>query len=275
MKLATLRDGSRDGQLVVVSPEGALAHHAAPRAGTLQQLLDDWNFLSPQLQDLATTLAQGKPRHAFPFDPALAAAPLRRAPTCLFAPSPAAALAPLAGDPLWGASEGLPVSAAPHAPPDGSGFTPQPLLAVVTGDIAQGAGGEAALDAVRLLLAGVAWQAASDERGSPLALQFFPLAVTPDELPAGTVLRLQVLAGGLSAPMPAPQQDGTADLTLAAFAAPLARWLHLRPLRAGAVVALGLAALPWPADANGRLRLVDADGLPVFGEMDLLAPVRA
>jgi fumarylacetoacetate (FAA) hydrolase len=41
--------------------------------------LDDWNFLSPQLEDLSQTLNQGKARHAFPFDPKLCMAPLPRA----------------------------------------------------------------------------------------------------------------------------------------------------------------------------------------------------
>jgi fumarylacetoacetate (FAA) hydrolase len=45
----------------------------------LQQVLDDWNFLSPQLQDLYETLNQGKARHAFAFDPKMCMAPLPRA----------------------------------------------------------------------------------------------------------------------------------------------------------------------------------------------------
>ena len=52
MKLATYRDGSRDGQLVVVSRDLGTAHYATGIAARLQQVLDDWNFLSPQLQDL-------------------------------------------------------------------------------------------------------------------------------------------------------------------------------------------------------------------------------
>ena len=79
MKLATYKDGSRDGQLVVVSRDLGLAHFASGIATRLQQVLDDWNFLSPQLEDLATTLNHGKARHAFPFDPAMCAAPLPRA----------------------------------------------------------------------------------------------------------------------------------------------------------------------------------------------------
>ncbi len=79
MKLATYKDGSRDGQLVVVSRDLATAHYATGIAAKLQQVLDDWNFMSPQLQDLYDTLNQGKARHAFPFDPKMCMAPLPRA----------------------------------------------------------------------------------------------------------------------------------------------------------------------------------------------------
>jgi fumarylacetoacetate (FAA) hydrolase len=79
MKLATLRDGSRDGQLAVVSRDLATAHFASGIAGRLQQVLDDWDFLAPQLDDLYQTLNEGRARHAFPFDPAQCMAPLPRA----------------------------------------------------------------------------------------------------------------------------------------------------------------------------------------------------
>ena len=79
MKLATYKDGSRDGQLVVVSRDLSMAHYATGIATRLQQVLDDWNFLSPQLQDLYETLNQGKARHAFAFDPKMCMAPLPRA----------------------------------------------------------------------------------------------------------------------------------------------------------------------------------------------------
>ena len=70
MKLATYNDSSRDGQLVVVSRDLSTAHYATGIAARLQQVLDDWGFLSPQLQDLYETLNNGKARHAFPFEPA-------------------------------------------------------------------------------------------------------------------------------------------------------------------------------------------------------------
>ena len=79
MKLATYKDGSRDGQLVVVSRDLSTAHYATGIANKMQQVLDDWGFIAPQLVDLSETLNQGKTRHAFPFDPVMCMAPLPRA----------------------------------------------------------------------------------------------------------------------------------------------------------------------------------------------------
>jgi fumarylacetoacetate (FAA) hydrolase len=79
MKLATYKDGSRDGQLVVVSRDLQSAHYATGIASKLQQVLDDWNFMSPQLQDLYDALNAGRSRHAFPFEAARCMAPLPRA----------------------------------------------------------------------------------------------------------------------------------------------------------------------------------------------------
>ncbi len=79
MKLATYKDGSRDGQLVVVSRDLSNAHYATGIASKLQQVLDDWGFMSPQLQDLSDALNAGRARHAFPFEPAQCMAPLPRA----------------------------------------------------------------------------------------------------------------------------------------------------------------------------------------------------
>jgi len=79
MKLATYKDGSRDGQLVVVSRDLSTAHYATGIANKMQQVLDDWGFIAPQLVDLYETLNLGKTRHAFPFDPAMCMAPLPRA----------------------------------------------------------------------------------------------------------------------------------------------------------------------------------------------------
>jgi fumarylacetoacetate (FAA) hydrolase len=79
MKLASYKDGSRDGQLVVVSRDLRSAHYASGIATRLQQALDDWSFISPQLQELSQSLNHGKAHHAFAFEPRQCMAPLPRA----------------------------------------------------------------------------------------------------------------------------------------------------------------------------------------------------
>ena len=79
MKLATLKDGSRDGRLVVVSRDLTRAIPALPIAKTLQQLIEHWDELAPALQLRYEALERGDLAEAFAFDPAQAMAPLPRA----------------------------------------------------------------------------------------------------------------------------------------------------------------------------------------------------
>ena len=79
MKLATLKDGTRDGMLVVVSRDLKTAHVADGIAPTLQAALDDWAFIAPQLADLYLLLNEGHARRPFDFDPAKCMSPLPRA----------------------------------------------------------------------------------------------------------------------------------------------------------------------------------------------------
>ncbi len=79
MKLATLNDGTRDGQLMVVSRDLKTAHVADGIAPTLQAALDDWAFIAPQLATLYDDLNGGRTRRPFDFDPARCMAPLPRA----------------------------------------------------------------------------------------------------------------------------------------------------------------------------------------------------
>jgi len=79
MKLATLKDGTRDGMLAVVSRDLKTAHVADGIAPTLQAALDDWGFIAPQLLDLSLLLNEGRARRPFDFDPANCMAPLPRA----------------------------------------------------------------------------------------------------------------------------------------------------------------------------------------------------
>jgi fumarylacetoacetate (FAA) hydrolase len=203
MKLATYKDGSRDGQLVVVSRDMSQAHYASHVANRLQQVLDDWNFLSPQLQDIFDALNAGRARHAFPFDPAQCMAPLPRAYQWVSAaayPSHAELLRKAAGAPapeqtsgpamhqgasdaLWGAHDPLRCANEAFGLDFGAG------VAVVTGDIPQECAADRALDGVRLLMlcnqASLHHLLSAD--GSPgvqsrPGTAFSPVAITPDEL---------------------------------------------------------------------------------------------
>lgn len=79
MQLATLKDGSRDGQRLVVSRALRMATSADAIAPTLQRVLDDWAFHAPQLAQLYDALNQGRARHAFALEPAQCRAPVPRA----------------------------------------------------------------------------------------------------------------------------------------------------------------------------------------------------
>lgn len=79
MKLATLKDGSRDGQLIIVSRDLKTAQIADGVAPTLQRALDDWNFIAPQLEQMYAQLNAGRGTNTFDFDPKNCMAPLPRA----------------------------------------------------------------------------------------------------------------------------------------------------------------------------------------------------
>ncbi len=207
MKLATLKDGSRDGQLVVVSRDLTQAHFATGIATTLQRVLDDWNFLSPQLEDLYATLNGGKARHAFPFEPRQCMAPLPRAfqwadgsaylnhVELVRKARGAEVPASFYEDPLMyqGGSDDFlgPCDDAPFGSAEW-GIDFEAEVAVVTGDVAMGTGPDAALDGVRLLMLVNDWSLrnlipAELAKGfgffqSKPATAFGPVAVTPDEV---------------------------------------------------------------------------------------------
>jgi fumarylacetoacetate (FAA) hydrolase len=79
MKLATLKDGTRDGQLMVVARDLKTAQLADGVARTLQRALDDWTFIAPQLEAIYLDLNHGRARRSFDFEPANCMAPLPRA----------------------------------------------------------------------------------------------------------------------------------------------------------------------------------------------------
>lgn len=79
MKLATLKNGLRDGRLVVVSRDLARAVDAAPVAATMQAAIENWSTVEPALRARYDALNAGALPDAFDFDTTQAAAPFPRA----------------------------------------------------------------------------------------------------------------------------------------------------------------------------------------------------
>jgi len=78
VKLATLRDGSRDGRLLVVRRDGDAAAPAPDAWPTMQRALDDWTAAEPALRAIAADLDRGA-HDGMQLDHARLAAPLPRA----------------------------------------------------------------------------------------------------------------------------------------------------------------------------------------------------
>ena len=78
MKLATQRDGSPDGRLLVVSADNESAS-PVDRIATLQQALDRWAEAEPLLRAVSRKLEAGTARDAVAFRPETIMAPLPRA----------------------------------------------------------------------------------------------------------------------------------------------------------------------------------------------------
>jgi fumarylacetoacetate (FAA) hydrolase len=206
MKLGTLDDGSRDGQLVVVNRAGTRLLPASGIADTLQRALDDWQECAPRLRELAHSLEIGARAGA----EALRArwlAPLPRAyewvdgsaylnHLILVRRARGAEPPPtLETDPLV-YQGGSSVLLAPYSPfplPNVEwGLDFEAEVSVVLGDVPRGIGPQAAERCVRLLMLANDWSyrnliPAEIAKGfgffnSKPSTAFSPFAVTPDEL---------------------------------------------------------------------------------------------
>jgi len=264
MKLATYKDGSRDGQLVVVSRDLSTAHYATGIANRMQQVLDDWGFIAPQLQDLYETLNQGKARHAFPFDSTLCMAPLPRAyqwadgsayinhVELVRASRDALVPESFYADPLMyqgGSDDFIGPTDDVVCPSESYGIDFEAELAVITGDVPMQATPEQALEGIRLVML------ANDvslrnlipnelAKGfgffqSKPATAFSPVAVTLDELgdawDAGRLhLTMQSTWNGRKVGM----CDAGPDMTFH-FGQLIAHICKTRRVRAGSIVGSG------------------------------------
>ena len=278
MKLATYKDGSRDGQLVVASRDLATACYATGIASRLQQVFDDWDFMSPQLQDVYDALNAGRARHAFPFDPVQCMAPLPRA--CQWAsncaqPShaePAAEGARTVPLMRHGASDDFagpcdPILVASDALDIGFG----PGIAVVTGDVRRGATADQALDAVRLVLLVNDVSLGKPVHGE-LAAAFSPVAVTPDELcTAWRGGRLHLALQSTLSGRKVGQCDAGDGMTFH-FGQLIAHLTRSRNVRAGSIVgsgAIGKQGAEFMASGDTiRIEVKGLDGRSMFGAIE-------
>lgn len=264
MKLATLKEGGRDGTLVVVSRDLTRCQRVPAIARTLQAALDDWATAAPQLAEVAAALENGAARHAEPFDAARCHSPLPRAYQWadgsayvnhveLVRKARGATMPPeFWTDPLMyqGGSDSFvgprdPIWAADEA----WGIDFEAEVAVVTGDVRMGAAPADCRHAIRLLMLvnDVSLRnliPAELAKGfgflqSKPATAFSPVAVTPDELGAawdGGRLHRPLLVQLDGEPFGRP--DAGVDMTFD-FPQLIAHVAKTRELEAGSIVGSG------------------------------------
>jgi fumarylacetoacetate (FAA) hydrolase len=78
MKLATIKNGTRDGRLAVVSSDLSQAIYADDIAATLLVAIEDWSRVEAPLRARAEVLSRGAAAAAMRFDPSRAMSPLPR-----------------------------------------------------------------------------------------------------------------------------------------------------------------------------------------------------
>ena len=268
MKLATLRDGSRDGQLIVVSRDlmhAHLAHHIAP---TLQRALDDWSFIAPQLEDLYESLNQNKARHSFSFDTQDCLAPLPRAYGHYQIQGAAAHVLP--SNQLIGGLEPI------RFLDETSTKTLTPGLAAITDHVAIAAGPKESATRILLMMMGVQWmQAQSAEQAQSEMFSFAPVAVTPDELGGWPLIKADDQPKN-NKPLWKSRRNDEAAVAISHpdsfgdFGAALSRIARNRPISAGTIVSMPLAASDALMMLGDRLRIdlkLDQKH-SIFGEID-------
>lgn len=263
MKLATLKDGSRDGRLVLVSKDLSTYTDATDIAPTLQAAMDDWATMAPRLKTLAAALEAGDVP-TMPFDQSAAESPLPRAyqwadgsayinhVELVRKARGAEVPASFYDDPLMYQGVSGP-NLAPHAPipfTDMSwGYDMEGEIAVITDDVPLGVSEADALGHIKLILlcndvslrglipAELGKGFGFVQSKPPCA--FSPVAVTPDELgnhwKDGLVHHaLHVDYNGAPFGRPLAHKDATFSLArLVSHAA------KTRPLIAGTIVGSG------------------------------------
>jgi len=264
MKLATLKDGSRDGRLVVVSRDLSRYQHVPKISATLQHALDNWDLVAPRLEQVYAALNAGDAVDAQPFDQQYCHSPLPRAyqwadgsayinhVELVRKARNAEVPASFYTDPLMyqGGSDSF---VGPRDPvyvlSEEWGVDLEAEVAVITGDVRMGATPEDAAKAIRLVmlvndvsLRNLIPNELAKGFGffqSKPASAFSPVAVTPDELGADWVdnkLHLPLLVHLNGQPFGKP--NAGEDMTFN-FAQLVAHAASTRELGAGAIIGSG------------------------------------
>jgi fumarylacetoacetate (FAA) hydrolase len=263
LKLATLKQGGRDGTLVVVSRDLALCQAAPGIARTLQAALDDWDACAPRLREVSEALDGGHARHAIAFDPAACHSPLPRAyqwadgsayvnhVELVRKARKAEMPASFYTDPLMyqGGSDSFLGPRDAIVAQESWGIDFEAEVAVVAGDVPLGAAPEQAAGAIRLvmLVNDVSLRnliPAELGKGfgffqSKPASAFSPVAVTPDELGAAwkdAKLHLPLVVHLNGALFGRP--DAGVDMTFD-FGQLIAHAARTRQLQAGSIIGSG------------------------------------
>jgi fumarylacetoacetate (FAA) hydrolase len=281
MKLATLDDGTRDGQLVVVTRDLTRCAPAGDIAPTLQAALDEWEMIAPRLAILAAALEAGDVGGA-PFDQAAAHSPLPRA--YQWADGSAyvnhvALVRQARGaempdsfwtDPLMyqgGSDDFLPPRAPIPIPDESWGIDMEAEVAVITDDVPMGVSEADAAAHIKLvmLVNDVSLRnliPAELGKGfgffqSKPSTAFSPVAVTPDELGdawQGCVLHRTMEVDLNETPLGRADAGTDATFSLARLVSHAAK---SRNLRAGAIIGSGTVS---NRDADGGPGRPVADG---------------
>ncbi len=281
MKLATLDDGTRDGQLVVVTRDLTRCAPAGDIAPTLQAALDEWEMIAPRLAILAAALEAGDVGGAS-FDQTAAHSPLPRA--YQWADGSAyvnhvALVRQARGaempdsfwtDPLMyqgGSDDFLPPRAPIPIPDESWGIDMEAEVAVITDDVPMGVSEADAAAHIKLvmLVNDVSLRnliPAELGKGfgffqSKPSTAFSPVAVTPDEL--GDAWQDCVLHRTMEVDLneaPLGRADAGTDATFS-LARLVSHAAKSRNLRAGAIVGSGTVS---NRDADGGPGRPVADG---------------
>lgn len=263
MKLASLKDGSRDGKLVVVSRDLTRCTDASFLAPTLQVALDDWQRLSPHLASLAQSLELGSlPSQRFHEHQAQSPLPraYQRANCSAYAnhvelvrKARGAEMPPAFWtEPLiyQGGSDSFLAPRDPiHMADEAWGIDFEAEVAVIVGDVPMGAGPVEAGEAIRLvmlandvtlrnLMASELAKGFGFFQSKPSSA-FSPVAVTPDELGDawdGGRLHLPLIVDLNGKPY--GRANAGVDMTFD-FPTLIAHAARTRPLSAGTIIGSG------------------------------------